>query len=64
MPLYRLGFVGRVVNVPEYFAVLQEGGEAPKVVVFFRIIRKRDSKLSFILESRKDSNFFAVAIGL
>ena len=34
--------------MPEYFAVLREGGEAPKVVVFFRIIRKRDSKLSSI----------------
>jgi hypothetical protein len=42
--------VGR--NVPEYFAVLREGGEAPKVVVYFRIIRKRDS------------NFFAASIGL
>jgi hypothetical protein len=38
--------------VPEYFAVLQEGGEAPKVVVYFKIIRKRDS------------NFFAASIGL
>jgi hypothetical protein len=27
--------VGR--NVPGYFAVLREGGEAPKVVVYFRI---------------------------
>jgi hypothetical protein len=42
--------VGR--NVPEYFAVLREGGEASKVVVYFRIIRKRDS------------NFFAASIGL
>jgi hypothetical protein len=38
--------------VPEYFAVDKEGGEAPKVVVRFRIIRKRDS------------NFFAASIGL
>ena len=37
--------------MPEYFAVLREGGEAPKVVVYFRI-RKRDS------------NFFAASIGL
>ena len=35
--------VGR--NVPEYFAVLREGGEAPKVVVYFRI-----RKLLSILE--------------
>jgi len=27
--------------VPEYFAVLREGGEAPKVVVCFRIIQKK-----------------------
>jgi hypothetical protein len=32
-------------NVLEYFAVLREGGEAPKVVVYFRITGKRDSKL-------------------
>ena len=38
--------------MPGYFAVLREGGEAPKVVVYFRIIRKRDS------------NFFAASIGL
>ena len=38
--------------MPEYFAVDKEGGEAPKVVVRFRIIRKRDS------------NFFAASIGL
>ena len=38
--------------MPEYFAVLREGGEAPKVVVYFRVIRKRDS------------NFFAASIGL
>jgi hypothetical protein len=38
--------------VPEYFAVLLKGGEAPKVVVYFRIIQK------------KDSNFFAASIGL
>jgi hypothetical protein len=34
--------------MPEYFAVLQEGGEAPNVVVWSKIVRKRDSKLSFI----------------
>ena len=39
-------------NMPEYFAVLQEGGEAPKIVVCSKIVRKRDS------------NFFATAIGL
>jgi hypothetical protein len=38
--------------MPEYFAVLQEGGEAPKIVVCSKIVRKRDS------------NFFATAIGL
>jgi hypothetical protein len=27
--------------VPEYFAVDKEGGEAPKVVVRFRIVRKQ-----------------------
>jgi hypothetical protein len=41
---------GERVNAPEYFAVLQESGEAPKVVVCPKIVRKRDS------------NFFAASI--
>ena len=50
-------------NVPEYFAVLQEGGEASKAVVCFRIIRKKRVKVVVYLESG-DSNFFAASIGL
>jgi hypothetical protein len=52
-------------NVPEYFAILREGGEAPKVVVHFRI-RKRYSKLLFYfgIIRKRDSNFFAASIGL
>ena len=52
-------------NVPEYFAVLQEGGEASKAVVCFRIIRKKRFKIVVYFRIRKrDSKFFAALIGL
>ena len=42
-----------------------KGGEAPKVVVHFRILKKRfRAVVYFRIIRKRDSNFFAAAVGL